>query len=204
MSKEKNFQLKKGVIIPVAGTSKAYSDANLTDEIAVELLATNPNRKTLFAKLPKNIDTLVEEFKKNASAKNQDADAGKGGAPAAATHVKIGDYDLTSEETRKIFTTAKISSRATTIVSLQKAFDNLSQKAKDEVTKLAKDLVEAKTATPSTTGPEKTLEEVQFDLEKAEQDLEDLKTNSPENVDAIKSAEENIEKFKSQIEELSK
>lgn len=54
------FQLKKGTIIPVRGTSKAYSSANITDEIALKLLRDNPNRKPLFSKLPENIDDLLE------------------------------------------------------------------------------------------------------------------------------------------------
>jgi hypothetical protein len=47
-----NFQLKEMVTIPIPGTSIAYSNANLTDEIALELIAKNENRKQLFSILP--------------------------------------------------------------------------------------------------------------------------------------------------------
>jgi hypothetical protein len=53
------FALKKGVIIPVRGTSKVISEHNLTDETAIALLKENPNRKSLFRVLPKNVDELI-------------------------------------------------------------------------------------------------------------------------------------------------
>ena len=52
-SKNVNFKLKDMVMIPIPGTSESYSNANLTDEIAVELIAKNENRKQLFSILPK-------------------------------------------------------------------------------------------------------------------------------------------------------
>ncbi|MEE4246326.1 MAG: hypothetical protein V2I33_13035 [Kangiellaceae bacterium] len=62
MAKDKrNFNLKKGTIIPIPGTSKVYSDANLTDDIAIQLLKANPNRRVLFSKLPENLEDLLSE-----------------------------------------------------------------------------------------------------------------------------------------------
>lgn len=61
MAKDKReFRLKKGAIIPVPGTSKAYSDINITDKIALEILKANPNRKSIFSKVPENLEELLE------------------------------------------------------------------------------------------------------------------------------------------------
>ncbi|MBE7691139.1 hypothetical protein [Tenacibaculum piscium] len=57
----REFQLKKGVIIPVMGTSKAYSAANITDEVSLNLLKENPNRRSLFLKVPDNLEELLSE-----------------------------------------------------------------------------------------------------------------------------------------------
>lgn len=54
------FKLKKGTIIPIPGTSKVYSEHNLTDEIAAELLRQNPNRKVLFTSIPEDFDFKVK------------------------------------------------------------------------------------------------------------------------------------------------
>lgn len=203
MSDKKLFKLREGVIIPVAGTSESYSNANITDEKAIELLAINPNRKALFQTLPKNVDELVEEFKNKSSKPSTDDDLKE--------FVKIGDYSLTVEETQKVLETAKIKTRATTVTGVQKFVDELKDEDKKEVFQLAKDLVEAKhvvTGQPDTTDSTttetvteavvKTLEELQFDLEKAEQDLEDLKANQGSQ-EQIAIAEKNIDALKQEI-----
>lgn len=54
MSKaDREYRMKSGSVINVKGTNKYYSDLNITDEIAKELLKENPNRSALFAKMPK-------------------------------------------------------------------------------------------------------------------------------------------------------
>lgn len=198
MSDKKLFKLREGVIIPVAGTSESYSNANITDEKAVELLTINPNRKALFETLPKNVDELIEQFK-NKTAKPTDEDS--------KDLVKIGDYSLTVEETQKVLETAKIKTRASSVTGLQKFVNELKDEDKKEVFELAKALVEAKqvvtgqpeTTDSTTTGTvEKTLEELQFDLEKAEQDLEDLKANQGSQ-EQIAIAEKNIDALKQEI-----
>lgn len=205
MSDKKLFQLKKGVVVPVAGTSESYSNANITDEKALELLAANPNRKALFAVLPNDIDELIEQFKNSSSQKSDDDDSKE--------LVKIGDYSLTVEETEKVLEVAKIKTRAKTVTGLQKFLSELKEDAAKEVFQLAKDLVEAKhvvTGQPDTDANGtvtkavvKTLEELQFDLEKAEQDLEDLKSNDG-NPEAITQAEENIKELTEKIENFQK
>ncbi|MFL0067768.1 hypothetical protein V2605_03465 [Tenacibaculum maritimum] len=52
--KQSLFRLKKGIIIPVPGSSKAYSEHNITDVIARKLLKENPNRISLFDSYPEN------------------------------------------------------------------------------------------------------------------------------------------------------
>ncbi|WP_228853244.1 hypothetical protein [Aegicerativicinus sediminis] len=58
-TKKSEFVLKAGSQIVVRGRAESYSNANLTDEIALKYIKANPNRKVLFAKLPKNIDELL-------------------------------------------------------------------------------------------------------------------------------------------------
>lgn len=61
MSQKSNFQLHTGAVIIFAGTSESYSNANLTDEVAIRFIKLNENRKSLFSKLPENIDELLSE-----------------------------------------------------------------------------------------------------------------------------------------------
>lgn len=56
-----NFILKKQAIIVIPGTSEAYSNANLTDEVAIKFLKENSNRKSLFVQLPENLDQLLSD-----------------------------------------------------------------------------------------------------------------------------------------------
>lgn len=50
---------------------KTYSNSNLTDEIALYHLVTNPECRQLFSVLPSNVDELIEEFKsKNQNSEN--------------------------------------------------------------------------------------------------------------------------------------
>ncbi|WP_353166442.1 hypothetical protein [Empedobacter brevis] len=61
MSQKSNFTLHTGAVIIFAGTSESYSNANLTDEIAIRFIRLNENRKSLFSKLPENIDELLSD-----------------------------------------------------------------------------------------------------------------------------------------------
>lgn len=61
MSQKSNFQLHQGAVIIFAGTSESYSNANLTDEVAIRFIKLNENRKSLFSKLPENIDELLSD-----------------------------------------------------------------------------------------------------------------------------------------------
>lgn len=61
MSKDKsNFTLGGQSVIVVPGTSQVYSNANLTDEVAIAFIRKNPNRRALFSKVPSNLAQLIE------------------------------------------------------------------------------------------------------------------------------------------------
>ncbi len=59
--KNKYFELKKGTLIPVAGTSEAYSDKNMTDADAIKILKGNKNAIALFEKYPKDWEVMLEK-----------------------------------------------------------------------------------------------------------------------------------------------
>lgn len=66
MSKAKNkgekFVLGAGTLIVFGGTSRSYSEHNITDEVALEYLAKNPNRISLFTKVPENLNMLIDAY----------------------------------------------------------------------------------------------------------------------------------------------
>jgi len=72
-TKDAKFALAKGTLIVFAGTSRSYSEANITDEVALEYLAKNPNRASLFAKVPDNLVKLIEAYKKEQEEKALEA-----------------------------------------------------------------------------------------------------------------------------------
>ena len=110
MDKSKsNYRLKKGTIIPIPGTSQAYSNENLTDEVALKFLSKNPNRKKLFTLLPDNIDELL---------------TGKVDK-VEATHVKVGGREHTVEEGVAILGQIGVNTSAKTVDGVQKRFDGL-------------------------------------------------------------------------------
>ena len=100
MKKPSNFKLKKGTIIPIPGTSKVYSNANLTDKVALEFLKENPNRKELFIEVPENLDELFLESNE-------------------AEFVKINDQEFSFEDALKVLEYNEINTRATTVNGLQ-------------------------------------------------------------------------------------
>ena len=72
MSEQKTipkYRLKPGTMILVPGTAKAYTEHNITDDIAKKLLKQNPNRKVLFIAIPEEeektpLDLLVDDHTK--------------------------------------------------------------------------------------------------------------------------------------------
>jgi hypothetical protein len=111
-----NYVLNGTCTIPVPGTSKAYSNANLTDEIALELLAKNPNRKSLFSKLPKNVDALIEAH---------NSGNGKTATPLADNLVKIGDTVITIEQATSLLEKVGVETKATSVKGIKTAIAKL-------------------------------------------------------------------------------
>jgi hypothetical protein len=123
------FQLNVGVIIPVAGTSDAYSNHNLTDELAVQLLAQNPNRKVLFSKIPENVDQLIEEYIASIEVEGEDE------------VLTIGDKRFTIEETISLLEKINVKSNATTVAGVLKKIAKLTEEQKIELDQLANDFL---------------------------------------------------------------
>ncbi|MFC5046297.1 hypothetical protein ACFSTE_13325 [Aquimarina hainanensis] len=107
------FQLKKGVIIPIKGTSKAYSEHNITDEIALNLLKENPNRISLFSKTPEDINEMLEGHEE--------------------AYVEIFDYELSIDQANLLLERIGIESRATTVKGVEKKLESLSTEDEEKI-----------------------------------------------------------------------
>jgi len=103
---ESNFQLKKGKLIIFSGQSNGYSNANLTDEVAIKFLKGKPNRKALFAKLPENVDELINVDE----TKTEDTGV-----------KKLSDYKVA--ELRELYPEAKGRSKDDLIASIQESIN---------------------------------------------------------------------------------
>lgn len=62
MPKISNYKLKAGAVISFFGESVAYTNANLTDEVAERYLAKNANNASMFAELPDGWKDRVNEL----------------------------------------------------------------------------------------------------------------------------------------------
>lgn len=184
----KNFKLQEAVTIPIPGTSKAYSNHNLTDEIAIELIAKNPNRKALFVVLPKDVDAQVEAFLKS----KVSAEAEK--LVPAGEVITIGETAYTVAQAVELLAKIGVDTKATTAKGVNGVISKLNADKTAELTALTLEVTGA--ASVSTT---RTTEDIQFDLEKAEQDLEDLKANDPDNAEAIAEAEKLVAGFANEL-----
>lgn len=82
-AKDRKYRMTSNSVIHVRGTNKYYSDLNLTDEVAEDLLMKNPNRAVLFSKMPENaLEKLAK--KKEAQEKKAAAEAEKAAKEASA------------------------------------------------------------------------------------------------------------------------
>lgn len=64
MPKKSNYELKPGAVITFFGEAKAYTNANLTDEVAIRFLALNPDNRKLFTEsIPSDWEDKVAEYK---------------------------------------------------------------------------------------------------------------------------------------------
>lgn len=158
MKDDRNFKLKTGSILPVPGSSKVYTNENLTDEVALKFIKKNPNRKQLFAVLPKNLDELLSGKEK----------------ASEATHVVVGENKYTVEEGTSILAQIGVNTSAKTIEGVQKRFDGLKaadRKKLDELLSVAN--------TIKNEGDGGTKESVEPDSETGKK-AEEIEVNNPE------------------------
>ena len=55
-TKQRNYILKRGIVIQTADSSEVYTRDNITDEIAKDYLAKFPNRVYIFEAIPEAVD----------------------------------------------------------------------------------------------------------------------------------------------------
>lgn len=113
-----NFQFRQGVVFPIRGTNEAYSNHNLTDEVAIQILKGNPKRKSLFAKMPDNVDSLIEGKEETVKTKTK------------PEMVKVGDREFTLEDAVSLLLNIGVTTKAETVNGVQQRFDNLSDDEK--------------------------------------------------------------------------
>ena len=87
-SEERKYRMKSGSVIRVNGTNRYYSDMNITDKIAEEVLKVNPNRSVLFAKMPEG---AMERLQKEAAEEAE--------TPQATPETPVETPENTEEET---------------------------------------------------------------------------------------------------------
>jgi hypothetical protein len=176
------FQLQEGVIIPIAGTSDVYSKHNLTDEIALKLLAENPNRKSLFSKVPENLEQLIEEYISELEVKGDD---NKDGDNQDDTLVSIGNDKVTVEEALSLLEIINIKTKANTVVGVGKKIKELSPELLEKLAVLVSELVSKKQPLTQTTEGVKTIDELKAEHDAALTAFQELEVAGTEDEKAV-------------------
>ncbi len=70
MPKKSSYQLKAGAVITFFGSSQAFTNANLTDEIAVKYLSLCEENAKMFSYLPDGWEMQVSDFQQNCTNDN--------------------------------------------------------------------------------------------------------------------------------------
>lgn len=70
MPKKSSYQLKAGAVITFFGSSQAFTNANLTDEVAVKYLSLCDDNAKMFSYLPDGWETQVSDFQQNCTNDN--------------------------------------------------------------------------------------------------------------------------------------
>lgn len=70
MPKKSSYQLKAGAVITFFGSSQAFTNANLTDEVAVKYLSLCEDNAKMFSYLPDGWETQVSDFQQNCTNDN--------------------------------------------------------------------------------------------------------------------------------------
>jgi hypothetical protein len=90
-----NFEIKRDGTLYVPSRHVSYNNATLTDEIALELILSNPNQKANFSKLPANLDELLAAAAKKKG--NGKKTGEKGVAPVIAIAAAASKENETEE-----------------------------------------------------------------------------------------------------------
>lgn len=123
------FRLKKGMMIIIPGSSKAYSEHNITDEVAIELLRENPNRQSLFEALPENLGELLEQEEINEVLGNDDV-------------VKLDGKEFSVEEARELLAQVGVTTKATTVRGINDKINSLSEEQKEQLEELTRKTID--------------------------------------------------------------
>ncbi len=70
MPKKSSYQLKAGAVITFFGSSQAFTNANLTDEVAVKYLSLCEDNAKMFSYLPDGWETQVSDSQQNCTNDN--------------------------------------------------------------------------------------------------------------------------------------
>ncbi len=119
------FRLKKGMMIVIPGSSKAYSEYNITDEIAIKLLRDNPNRRSLFDSMPENLQEIIES--------EEIDNSGEVVNDSIPENVKIEDKEFSIEEARELLELIGVTTKATTVKGINDKIKTLSDEQQEEL-----------------------------------------------------------------------
>jgi hypothetical protein len=184
------FQLQENVIIPVSGTSDVYSKHNLTDEAALKLLAENPNRKSLFSKVPEDLEKRIEDYIANLEVEQIEGNQDN-------TLILIGTEKVSVDEAIALLELIGTKTKATTVTGVAKKIAELSQEQLNELIGLASDLVSKKQ-----TSNLESIENFKIEYEAALAAFKELETKGTE--DEKTAALKILEDAKTALEDAEK
>lgn len=164
MPKKSDFQLKAGAVITFFGSSKAYTNANLTNEIAIRYLSLNHDNTKMFSFLPTDWEERVANYSKNGTTDN-------GNATEVANAIAERDAKITELET-------EIASLKVDKATAETERDNLREELSKANNSLAEALAEVdrlkatKTSTRNKKSKDADVEEAVQPTETSEQSLD--------------------------------
>lgn len=171
MPTKSDFQLKAGAVITFFGSSKAYTNANLTNEVAIRYLSLNPDNAKLFSFLPSDWEERVANYSKNGTTDN--ADTTDVAVAISERDAKIAELEAKIAELEAEITTLKID-KATAETERDNLREELSLANKSLSDALAEvdKLKASKTATRSKKTKDAEVEDTNSVSESSEQSLD--------------------------------
>lgn len=164
MPTKSDFQLKAGAVITFFGSSKAYTNANLTNVVAIRYLSLNSDNAKMFSFLPSDWEERVANYSKNGTTDNADT---------TDVAVAISERDAKIAELEAEITTLKID-KATAETERDNLREELSLANKSLSDALAEvdKLKASKTATRSKKTKDAEVEDTNSVSESSEQSLD--------------------------------